>query len=143
MGEWIDWLAYREEDRVMKNCLQERASVAALARPPAIYGEIRDTTLWSFVKFMAQRYRAAPVKTEFRQSRYLKLRNVETVGINDERAARSECQGCSYKGSVEVFRMSPAGLEGVYAKVLGGMERLDDQFRRQERIECNKAIRLT
>jgi hypothetical protein len=29
------------------------------------YGELRDTTLTSFVKFIAQGYNAAPVKTEF------------------------------------------------------------------------------
>ena len=29
----------------------------------SIYGELRDTTLTSFVKFIAQRYRVAPVKT--------------------------------------------------------------------------------
>ena len=28
-----------------------------------IYGELRDTTLSSFLKFIAQRYKSAPVKT--------------------------------------------------------------------------------
>lgn len=63
VDERIDWLAYREEDRIMEIAYKNGQVWQLSPVPPAIYGEIRDTTLWSFVKFIAQRYKAAPVKT--------------------------------------------------------------------------------
>jgi hypothetical protein len=63
VDERIDWLAYREEDRILEIAYKNGQVWQLSPVPPAIYGEIRDTTLWSFVKFIAQRYKAAPVKT--------------------------------------------------------------------------------
>jgi hypothetical protein len=63
LDEKIDWLAYREEDRIMEIAYKNGQVWQLSPVPPAIYCEIRDTTLWSFVKFIAQRYNASPVKT--------------------------------------------------------------------------------
>jgi len=40
--------------------------MATLRRPTFIYGGLRETTLNSFVKFITQRYKAAPVKTDMK-----------------------------------------------------------------------------
>jgi hypothetical protein len=40
--------------------------MATLRRPTVYIGELRDTTLTSFVKFIAQRYKAERVKTDMK-----------------------------------------------------------------------------
>ena len=59
----IDTLAYSEESRILEITYKSGQVWQLFGVPPSIYGELRDTTLTSFVKFIAQRYKAAPVKT--------------------------------------------------------------------------------
>jgi hypothetical protein len=59
----IDALAYIESDRILEITYKTGQVWQLFGVPPSIYGELRDTTLDSFVKFIAQRYKAAPVKT--------------------------------------------------------------------------------
>jgi len=61
--EKIDFLAYSEEERVLELTYKNGQVWQLFPVPSSIYYEIRDTSLWSFVKFIAQRYKAAPVKT--------------------------------------------------------------------------------
>jgi hypothetical protein len=59
----IEALAYSEPDRILEITYKSGQIWQLFGVPPSIYGELRDTTLTSFVKFIAQRYKAAPVKT--------------------------------------------------------------------------------
>ena len=59
----IEVLAYSETDRILEITYKSGQVWQLFGVPPSIYGELRDTTLTSFVKFIAQRYKAAPVKT--------------------------------------------------------------------------------
>lgn len=59
----IERLAYSELDRILEITYKTGQVWQLFGVPPSIYGELRDTTLDSFVKFIAQRYKAAPVKT--------------------------------------------------------------------------------
>src|SRR5437016_134753 len=59
----IEALAYSEPDRILEITYKSGQVWQLFGVPPSIYGELRDTTLTSFVKFIAQRYKAAPVKT--------------------------------------------------------------------------------
>jgi len=61
--EKIEFLAYSEQLRVLEITYKTGQVWQLFSVPMSIYSEIRDTSLWSFVKFIAQRYRAAPVKT--------------------------------------------------------------------------------
>jgi hypothetical protein len=61
--EKIEFLAYCEEQRVLEITYKTGQVWQLFSVPASIYCEIRDTSLWSFVKFIAQRYKAAPVKT--------------------------------------------------------------------------------
>ena|SRR5262252_4389703 len=61
--EKIEFLAYCEEQRVLEITYKTGQVWQLFSVPASIYSEIRDTSLWSFVKFIAQRYRSAPVKT--------------------------------------------------------------------------------
>ena len=61
--EKIEFLAYSEEQRVLEITYKTGQVWQLFSVPASIYSEIRDTSLWSFVKFIAQRYKAAPVKT--------------------------------------------------------------------------------
>jgi hypothetical protein len=61
--EKIEYLAYSEDQRVLEITYKNGQVWQLFPVPASIYSEIRDTSLWSFVKFMAQRYKAAPVKT--------------------------------------------------------------------------------
>ena len=58
----IESLAYSESDRILQIAYKSGQVWQLFGVPPSIYGELRDTTLTSFVKFIAQRYKAAPVK---------------------------------------------------------------------------------
>src|SRR5262249_27925918 len=59
----IEALAYSESDRILQLTFKSGQVWQLFGVPPSIYGELRDTTLISFVKFIAQRYKAAPVRT--------------------------------------------------------------------------------
>jgi hypothetical protein len=59
----IESLASSEENRILEITYKNSQVWQLFGVPPSIYGELRDTTLTSFVKFIAQRYKAAPVKT--------------------------------------------------------------------------------
>src|SRR5690348_6013236 len=55
-------LAYDSRQRVMEIAFKNGQSWQLFGVPPSIYQEVRDSTISSFLKFIAQRYRAAPVR---------------------------------------------------------------------------------
>jgi hypothetical protein len=59
----IEALAYSELDRILEITYKTGQVWQLFGVSTSIYKELRDTTLDSFVKFIAQRYKAAPVKT--------------------------------------------------------------------------------
>ena len=59
----IDALAYSDLSRILQITYKNGQVWQLFGVPPSIYSELRDTTLDSFVKFIAQRYKSAPVKT--------------------------------------------------------------------------------
>jgi len=65
LDEKIETLAYSEPERILE-ITYRNGQVWQLFPVPSMYGEIRDTTLWSFIRFMAQRYKAAPVRIGLR-----------------------------------------------------------------------------
>jgi hypothetical protein len=64
--EKIASLAYSEHDRILEIAYRNGQVWQLSPVPPALAQEIKDTTLWNFIKFIAQRYKAAPVRTKKR-----------------------------------------------------------------------------
>jgi hypothetical protein len=62
----IETLAYEQEQRILEIAFKGGQVWQLLGVPPAIYQELRESTISSFLKFIAQRYKAAPVKTGVR-----------------------------------------------------------------------------
>jgi len=60
--EKIESLAYSEPERILEIAYRNGQVWQLSPVPPAMAQEIRDTTLWSFIKFIAQRYKASPVR---------------------------------------------------------------------------------
>jgi hypothetical protein len=59
----IETLAYEKQRGILEITFKSGQAWQLFDVPPAIYAELRDTTISSFLKFIAQRYKAAPVKT--------------------------------------------------------------------------------
>src|SRR5580693_5836556 len=59
----IESLAYAEEQRILEIAFKTGQVWQLFGVPPAIYAELKDTTLYSFLQFIARRYKSAPVKT--------------------------------------------------------------------------------
>src|SRR5436190_18448335 len=59
----IETLAYEQEQRILEIAFKGGQVWQLWGVPPAIYQELRDSTISSFLKFIAQRYKASPVKT--------------------------------------------------------------------------------
>lgn len=59
----IETLAYSAPERTLEIAFKSGQVWQLFGVPPAIYGELRDTTISSFLKFIARRYKSAPVKT--------------------------------------------------------------------------------
>jgi hypothetical protein len=59
----IETLAYDEQQRILEIVFKSGQVWQLVGVPPEIYGEIRDTSISSFLKFMAKRYECRPVKT--------------------------------------------------------------------------------
>jgi hypothetical protein len=76
----IDTLAYSESDRILEITYRNGQVWQLFGVPPSIYGELRDTTLTSFVKFIASRYNAAPVKTGLRAIKVPAFENCSKCG---------------------------------------------------------------
>jgi RNase P subunit RPR2 len=62
----IETLAYDEEQRTLEIAFKGGQVWQLLGVPRTIYQELRDSTISSFLKFIAQRYKAVPVKTGVR-----------------------------------------------------------------------------
>jgi hypothetical protein len=75
----IETLAYDEKQRILEITFKTGQVWQLFDVPANIFAEIRDTSISSFLKFIAQRYKSAPVKT----------------GLNAVRVPESEpCQTC-------------------------------------------------
>jgi hypothetical protein len=61
--EKVASLAYAERERILEISYRNGQTWQLSPVPPAMAQEIKDTTLWSFIKFIAQRYKANPVRT--------------------------------------------------------------------------------
>src|SRR5215471_6877144 len=59
----IETLGYDEKQRILEITFKSGQVWQLFDVPPAIYGELRDTSISSFLRFIAQRYKSAPVKT--------------------------------------------------------------------------------
>src|SRR5215467_3861145 len=59
----IETLGYDQKERILEITFKSGQVWQLFGVPPAIYGELRDTSISSFLKFIAQRYKSAPVKT--------------------------------------------------------------------------------
>jgi hypothetical protein len=59
----IETLAYDEQQRILEIVFKSGQVWQLVGVPPAIYAEIRDTSISSFLQFMAKRYEWRPVKT--------------------------------------------------------------------------------
>jgi KTSC domain-containing protein len=59
----IETLAYSEKERILEIVFKSGQVWQLLGVPPAIYMELRDTSITSFLRFIAQRYKSVPVRT--------------------------------------------------------------------------------
>ncbi len=59
----IESLAYNEQQRILEIVFKSGQVWQLFAVPAEIYAELRDTSISSFLKFIAPRYKSAPVKT--------------------------------------------------------------------------------
>ena len=59
----IECLAYSHEQRILEIAFKGGQVWQLFEVPPGIYSELCDSTISSFLKFIARRYRFAPVKT--------------------------------------------------------------------------------
>src|SRR5437879_3557075 len=59
----IETLGYDEQQRILEIVFKSGQVWQLFGVPPNIYAELRDTSISSFLKFIAQRHKSAPVKT--------------------------------------------------------------------------------
>jgi len=59
----IEALAYDEKQRTLEITFKSGQVWQLFGVPPATYSELRDTSISSFLKFIAPRHKSAPVKT--------------------------------------------------------------------------------
>ena len=59
----IKTLAYKEETRVLEIAFKNGQVWQLIGIPPSVYQEMLQATLSSFLKILARRYRAAPVRS--------------------------------------------------------------------------------
>ena len=59
----IETLAYEERTQTLEIAFKTGQVWQLFAVPPPIYLELRDTSISSFLRFIAHRYKSAPVKT--------------------------------------------------------------------------------
>src|SRR5215475_14086716 len=75
----VETLAYDEKARTLEIVFKAGQVWQLFEVPPAIFAELRDTSISSFLRFIAARYKSAPVKT----------------GVNAIKVPESEpCQKC-------------------------------------------------
>ena len=58
----IETLAYDEKERILEIAFKTGQVWQLAGVPPNIYAELSDSTISSFLKFIARRYKASPVK---------------------------------------------------------------------------------
>lgn len=58
----IETLAYDEAGRILEIAFKSGQTWQLFEVPAAIYQELRDTTISSFLRFIARRYKSAPVR---------------------------------------------------------------------------------
>src|SRR5262245_39674396 len=61
--EKVKTLAYAPEQRVLEITFKSGQVWQLAGVPPGIYAELQASTISSFLKFIAQRYNASPVRT--------------------------------------------------------------------------------
>jgi hypothetical protein len=66
VDEKIETLAYSDRDRILEIAFKGGQVWQLFGVPSAIYHELRDSTMSSFLKFIAQRYKRAPVRAALR-----------------------------------------------------------------------------
>ena len=59
----VETLAYDEKSRTLEIAFKIGQTWQVFDVPPAVYHALEDSTIASFINFMAQRYRSAPVKS--------------------------------------------------------------------------------
>jgi hypothetical protein len=95
----VKTLAYDRDQRILEISFKSGQVWQLFAVPASIYQELCDSTISSFLKFMAQRYKAAPVRT-----------------INVPIAPDSE--KCSKCGSEMTQKHRTGGNASTFARVL-------------------------
>jgi hypothetical protein len=61
--EKVEMLAYDPQRRILEITFRSGQAWQLFEVPDGIYRELRDSTISSFLKFIARRYKSAPVKT--------------------------------------------------------------------------------
>src|ERR1051326_3062122 len=64
--EKVETISYNEQQRILEIAFKTGQVWQLLDVPPGIYQELRGAPISSFLKFIAQRYKSAPVKTGMR-----------------------------------------------------------------------------
>jgi hypothetical protein len=60
--EKVETIAYAEDKRILEIAFKSGQIWQLAEVPPGIYGELRNSTISSFLKFIAKRYKASPVR---------------------------------------------------------------------------------
>jgi uncharacterized protein with PIN domain len=61
--EKVEWVAYAEDKRILEIAFKSGQVWQLAGVPAGIYAELRNSTISSFLKFIAARYQASAVKT--------------------------------------------------------------------------------
>ena len=92
-------LAYDAEQRILEIGFKSGQVWQLFGVPGGIYQELRDSTISSFLKFVAQRYKAAPVRTS-------------------KPAEISASENCSKCGSGMTQKHRTGGVAATFVRVL-------------------------
>ena len=103
--EKVESLAYAESDRVLEIAFKS-GQVWQLADVPAgIYTEIQNSTITSFLKFIAQRYKASPVRTGLKAITVPAIEKCPVCKVEMKESNRTENRGSNF---IRVFWQCPA-----------------------------------
>jgi hypothetical protein len=78
----IETLAYSREQKILEITFKTGQVWQLFDVPPTIYDELRDTTISSFLKFIAHKYKSAPVKTGLNAIRVPETQKCVTCNAN-------------------------------------------------------------
>jgi len=103
--EKVSTLAYASQERTLEIALKSGQVWQLFAVPPGIYEELRSSTVSSFLKFIAHRYKTAPVKHGFNAG--VVPESVPCVNCNAAAmTVKHQTQG-TFDGSVRVLWKCP------------------------------------